>query len=102
LITPDGVPLAALTDQELPPGEEAAAVFSPRAVAVHRTRPTGSPRNVLAVTITDLEQHGGRTTVRAGHLGAEISTASAAELDLVPGAAVYFSVKSAEVSIYLR
>jgi molybdate transport system ATP-binding protein len=57
---------------------------------------------VLAVTITDLERHGGRTTVRAGHLSAEISTASAAELDLVPGAEVFFTVKSAEVGIYLR
>ena len=57
---------------------------------------------MLAVTITDLEQHGGRTTVRADHLSAEITTASAAELDLLPGAEVYFSVKSAEVEIYLR
>ncbi|KRF05792.1 molybdenum ABC transporter ATP-binding protein [Arthrobacter sp. Soil782] len=102
LRTPGGVQLAALQDRDLPAGEEAAAVFSPRAVAVHRLRPTGSPRNVLAVTITDLEQHGGRTTVRADHLSAEITTASAAELDLLPGAEVYFSVKSAEVEIYLR
>ncbi|WP_299165638.1 sulfate/molybdate ABC transporter ATP-binding protein [uncultured Arthrobacter sp.] len=102
LLTPSGIQLAALQDQDFPPGEEAAAVFSPRAVSVHRLRPTGSPRNVLPVTITDLEQHGARTTVRAGHLSAEITTASAAELDLLPGAEVYFSVKSAEVSIYLR
>lgn len=102
LLTSGGIRLAALRDQDLPPGEEAAAIFSPRAVSVHRLRPTGSPRNVLAVTITDLEQHGGRTTVRADHLSAEITTASAAELDLLPGTEVYFSVKSAEVSIYLR
>lgn len=102
LLTPSGMQLAALLDQDFPPGEEAAAVFSPRAVSVHRLRPTGSPRNVLPVTITDLEQHGARTTVRADHLSAEITTASAVELDLLPGAEVYFSVKSAEVSIYLR
>lgn len=102
LLTPSGMQLAALQDQDFPPGEEAAAVFSPRAVSVHRLRPTGSPRNVLPVTITDLEQHGARTTVRADHLSAEITTASAAELELLPGAEVYFSVKSAEVSIYLR
>lgn len=102
LVSPDGIELVALTDRELPYGEEAAAVFSPRAVAVHLMQPMGSPRNVLPVTITHIEQHGGRTTVRAGHLSAEITTASAAELDLVPGARVYFSVKSAEVNIYLR
>lgn len=102
LRTPEGLHLSALADQDLPDGEEAAAIFSPRAVAVHRDRPTGSPRNVLAVTITDLDQHGGRTTVRAGHLSAEITTAAAAELDLAPGAEVYFTVKSAEISIYLR
>lgn len=102
LLTSSGTHLSALTDQELPAGEEAAAIFSPRAVAVHQVRPTGSPRNVLPVTITDLEQHGGRTTVRAGHLSAEITTAAAAELDLLPGAEVFFGVKSAEVSIYLR
>lgn len=100
--TTTGLQLAALTDEELPVGEEAAAIFSPRAVAVHRVRPTGSPRNVLAVTLTDLEQHGVRTTVRAGHLSAEITTTAAAELDLMPGVQVFFSVKSAEVSVYLR
>lgn len=102
LRSPEGVRLAALTDEELPYGEEAAAIFSPRAVAVHRIRPAGSPRNILAVTLTDVEQQGARTTVRAGHLSAEITSASAAELDLVPGAEVFFSVKSAEVSVYLR
>ncbi len=102
VLTPTGLHLAAMMDEELPLGEEAAAIFSPRAVAVHRARPTGSPRNVLAVTITDLEQHGARTTVRAGHLSAEITTASAAELDVEPGVEAFFSVKSAEVSVYLR
>lgn len=102
LEVPGGVHLSALTGQDLPPGEEAVAIFSPRAVAVHRTRPSGSPRNVLAVTVSDLEQRGASTTVRAGHLSAEITTAAAAELDLVPGLEVYFSVKSAEVSLFLR
>lgn len=101
LLTSSGLQLAALTEEDLPPGKDAAAVFSPRAVAVHRLRPTGSPRNVFSVTVTDLEQHGPRTTVRAGHLSAEITTASAADLDLLPGTGVYFSVKSAEVTVYL-
>lgn len=102
LSAPGGVHLVAVTEPPLPAGEDAAAIFSPRAVAVHRARPAGSPRNVLEVTITDLEQHGGRTTVRAGHLSAEITTAAAADLELLPGMAVYFSVKSTEISCYLR
>ncbi len=102
LETPEGFSVSALADHPLPPGEEAAAIFSPRAVAVHRKPPGGSPRNVLAVRISDLEQHSGRTTVRAGHLSAEITTAAAAELDLVPGMEVYFSVKSTETALYLR
>lgn len=102
LRTAEGLHLTALTEEPLPSGEEAAAIFSPRAVAVHRIPPGGSPRNLLPVTITDLEHHGVRTTVRSGHLSAEITTAAATELDLLPGAAVYFSVKSAEVTVYLR
>lgn len=102
LASPEGIQLSALAEPSLPVGEEGAAIFSPRAVAVHQQRPAGSPRNVLPVTITDLEQHGPRTTVRAGHLSAEITTAAAADLDLHPGMAVYFSVKSTEISLYLR
>ncbi|WP_323958637.1 ATP-binding cassette domain-containing protein [Arthrobacter sp. JZ12] len=101
LLATDGTRVFA-PDPELPPGEEAAAVFRPQSVAVHRGHPGGSPRNVLPVAITDLEHHGARTTVRAGHLSAEITAAAAADLDLVPGLKVYFSVKSTEVSLYLR
>jgi len=38
--------------------------------------------------------------VRAGDLAADISVLSVAELDLVPGVPVTFSVKAAEVAVY--
>jgi len=78
----------------------AVAVFRPSAVSVFAGRPGGSPRNALAVTVTDLEPHGDQVRVRAGHLTAEVTLRSAAELDLTPGARVVFAVKASEVSVY--
>ncbi len=90
-------------------GEEgsgrAAAAFSPRAVAVHRTAPGGSPRNVLRVRVTGLEQQGALVRVRgetaAGtRLAADVTPASLAALALAVGDDVVFVVKAAEVEIY--
>ena len=47
-----------MLDPSCVPGQPAVAVFSPAAVAVHLAPPTGSPRNHLAVTITELEPRG--------------------------------------------
>jgi molybdate transport system ATP-binding protein len=52
------------------------------------------------VLVTDLEPHGEFVTVRAGHLSAEISARSAAELDLVSGSGAWFVVKAAAVTLY--
>ncbi len=83
------------------------AVFSPSAVAVHLTMPTGSPRNHLAVTITELEPrgelirvHAADTTGGTSDLIADITAAAAADLDLVPGKPVHYAVKATEVQIY--
>nr|WP_275405020.1 ATP-binding cassette domain-containing protein [Sediminihabitans luteus] len=46
-------------------GAPAVAVFSPAAVAVHRERPHGSPRNVLPVRVVALEPHLSLVRVRA-------------------------------------
>ena len=78
----------------------AVAVFRPSAVSVFAGQPGGSPRNALAVTVTDLEPHGDQVRVRAGHLAAEVTLRSAAELGLAPGARVVFAVKASEVSVY--
>ncbi|MGO1510562.1 MAG: sulfate/molybdate ABC transporter ATP-binding protein [Actinomycetaceae bacterium] len=86
-------------------GGAGAATFSPRAVAVHRASPGGSPRNSLRVRVTGIEQHGELVRVRAltpdgTRLAADITPFSVAELGLDLDEEVLFVVKAAEVSIY--
>jgi molybdate transport system ATP-binding protein len=97
----EGVAIRGLVAEDPPaPGGPAVAVFRPSAVSVFREAPGGSPRNSLAVTITDLEPHGDQVRVRAGHLAADVTVASVAELALAPGVRVVFAVKASEVSVY--
>jgi molybdate transport system ATP-binding protein len=102
-----GTEIHGMLDPDCTPGGSAVAVFSPQAVAVHLTEPTGSPRNHLPVTVTELEPRGEIVRVHASGLGteataliADITAASAADLDLVPGKAVFLAVKATEVTIY--
>ena len=78
------------TDPAPVTGDPVVAVFRPSAVSVFREPPGGSRRNVIATTVTDLEPLGDQVRVRAASsdgqsLAADITTVSAAELDLVPG-----------------
>lgn len=104
LLTPGGVRVQGIVDPACVAGESAVAVFSPAAVAVHLATPTGSPRNHLAVTITELEPRGELIRVHAegaaGDLIADITAAAAADLDLVPGKHVHYAIKATEVMIY--
>lgn len=92
---------------ELPVGASAIALFRPAAVAVHLNAPHASPRNVIAVTITELDIHGTTVRVRGVDprddrtvLAADITAAAAADLDLEPGKSVYFVVKTQEVQLH--
>ncbi|WP_125609737.1 sulfate/molybdate ABC transporter ATP-binding protein [Specibacter cremeus] len=76
------------------------AAFPPSAVSVFLAAPHGSPRNVFARTVTDVEPHGDQIRVRAGALAADISPAAAADLALAPGTDVVLVVKAAEVALY--
>ncbi|MDV3126270.1 TOBE domain-containing protein [Mycobacterium sp. 21AC1] len=85
----------------------AVAVFAPAAVAVYRQAPHGSPRNTVAVRIAELDSRGPGIRVRADEqpdgapgLAADITAEAAAELRLVPGDRVYFSVKAQEVAVH--
>ncbi|MDP9072318.1 MAG: ABC transporter ATP-binding protein [Actinomycetota bacterium] len=82
---------------------EVLAVVHPRAVAVHRQAPTGSPRNVVRGPILSLDEEGGRVRLAIGGplpLTAELTRAAATELRLAEGGEVWASVKATEVSAY--
>ena len=83
-------------------GDEVVAVFRPSAVSVHVTAPSGSPRNAFAVRIASLEPYGDQVRVRADGLHALITPQAAVELGLAPGMPAWFTVKAAEVDVYLR
>jgi molybdate transport system ATP-binding protein len=79
------------------------AAVHPRAVALHRHRPEGTPRNVWAGTADTLEAVGDRVRVRvAGPVPvvAEVTPAAAAELGLADGGPVWATVKATEVAVY--
>jgi molybdate transport system ATP-binding protein len=82
---------------------EVFAVVHPRAVALHRQPPEGSPRNVWTGAPEVLEIVGDRVRVRVGGpapLVAEVTPAAAAELQLAAGGRVWASVKATEVTVY--
>lgn len=92
---------------ELPargPGTRALALIPPESVALHRERPSGSPRNVWSGTVREMTALGSRLRVlvdcdRAPGLIAEITPAAAAELGLREGSAVHAGVKATEVKL---
>ncbi|MFI6501571.1 ABC transporter ATP-binding protein [Nonomuraea typhae] len=77
--------------------------FPPAAVALYRSRPDGSPRNLWRATIDGIERHGDNVRV---HLDgpvtafADITPAAVADLDLTPGRQIWASVKAAETHAY--
>jgi molybdate transport system ATP-binding protein len=107
LVTVNGVRIQGMCDPTCVEGQPAVAVFSPAAVAVHLSPPTGSPRNHFAVTIAEMEPRGELIRLHSpdiaggtGALIADITAASAADLELVPGKRVHYAVKATEVQIY--
>ncbi|MGI8457434.1 MAG: sulfate/molybdate ABC transporter ATP-binding protein [Propionibacteriaceae bacterium] len=83
----------------------AIAVFSPSAVAVYLEAPHGSPRNTLAVTVTELEPREHLVRIRADDrtgqtFTADVTAAAVGELDLYPGRTVHYAVKATAVTIY--
>jgi molybdate transport system ATP-binding protein len=87
-------------------GAESGEVFAmihPRAVALYRRRPEGSPRNVWSGRASNIELLGNRVRVRIDGevpLVAEVTPAALKELDLVEGGEVWLSFKSTDVGVY--
>jgi molybdate transport system ATP-binding protein len=79
------------------------AMVYPRNVALHRTQPEGTPRNVWSGRITSVDQQGDRVRVTVGGapvLVAEVTPAAVHELHLAEGGEVWVSLKAAEVEVY--
>ena len=79
------------------------AVIHPRAVAIYRSRPEGSPRNVWPGRATNIELMGNRVRVRIEGevpLVAEVTPAALKDLELVEGGEVWLSFKATEVMVY--
>ncbi|MBG0826664.1 ABC transporter ATP-binding protein [Planomonospora sp. ID67723] len=77
--------------------------FSPAAVALYRSRPDGSPRNLWRGRIDGIERYGDNIRV---HLegpitaSADVTPAAVADLDLSPGQEIWAAVKAAETHAY--
>lgn len=110
LRTEDGTVVAGIPAAPLADATPAVAVFRPAAVAVHKERVQGSPRNVFAAEVAALEPHGDLIRLRASALpagprwisglAADLTPAAVAELDLAPGSRVHLAVKASEVAVY--
>ena len=87
-------------------GAEAGEVFAvvhPRAVAIHRAHPEGSPRNVWPGRASSIELLGNRVRVRIDGevpLVAEVTPAALRDLNLVEGGEVWLSFKATDVAVY--
>ncbi len=81
----------------------ALATIQPRAVALYRQAPDGSPRNVLRCKVAGVDPEGDRWRIRLDGpfpLVAEVTPAAAAELRLAEGGEVFAVVKATEIDVY--
>jgi molybdate transport system ATP-binding protein len=79
------------------------AVVHPRTVALYRSRPDGTPRNVWEGRASNLDLQGDRVRVRLEGLPsivAEVTPAAVRDLGLDRGDLVWISVKATEISVY--
>ncbi|MEU8264624.1 ABC transporter ATP-binding protein [Micromonospora sp. NPDC048999] len=82
---------------------DAFVAFPPAAVALHRVRPDGSPRNVWPATVAGVQRHGDNLRVQLSGpfaVAADVTPAAAAQLRLHPGQTVWAAVKAAETRAY--
>jgi molybdate transport system ATP-binding protein len=99
LVLVDGSALAVASDATGP----VLATIHPRAVALYRNAPDGSPRNVLRCRVAGVDPEGDRWRIRLDGpvpLVAEVTPAAAAELRLADGGDVFAVVKATEVDVY--
>jgi molybdate transport system ATP-binding protein len=103
LATADGTELTVADPVTV--GAELAVAIRPQAVALHRERPSGSPRNAWPAVVADLAPDRDRVRVQldgAVPITAEVTPAAVAELELAPGTPVWASVKAVDLDVYER
>ena len=96
---------ATLTVADPLPGPNVAVAIRPQAIALHRRRPDGSPRNSWAATVNNLEADRDRVRVTLDGpvpVTAELTPAAVTELELSPGRQVWASVKAVDLTAYER
>ena len=99
LLLDGGVPLVVPAPA---PDGPAIAVVSPSAVSLHRSRPEGSPRNVVEGHIAGIEHRGDSARVQIDGplpLLADITAGALADLGLVVGEPVWAAVKASEIDV---
>jgi molybdate transport system ATP-binding protein len=77
--------------------------FAPRAVALYRTRPEGSPRNVWEGRVDDVAPDGERVRVHIGGpvpVVAEVTAAALHDLSISLGDRLWVSIKATEIDVY--
>jgi molybdate transport system ATP-binding protein len=77
--------------------------FPPTAVALFRSRPDGSPRNVWQARIGGIERRGDQVRVHLENplsVAADVTPAAVAELGLAEGRTVWAAVKATETHAY--
>jgi molybdate transport system ATP-binding protein len=85
------------------PDGDVFAVVHPRTVALYRTRPDGTPRNVWEGRAADLDLEGDRVRVRltgSPPIVAEVTPAAVRDLGLDRGDTVWVAIKATEVNVY--
>jgi molybdate transport system ATP-binding protein len=94
---------ARLAVADAAPDGPIAVAIRPQAIALHATRPEGSPRNAWEATVVDLQLERDRVRVRlagAVEVAAEVTPSAVEELALRPGSAVWASVKAVDLATY--
>jgi molybdate transport system ATP-binding protein len=84
---------------------DALVTVHPRAVALFRERPEGSPRNVWRAPVDAIEASLDRLRVRLGGglpVVAEVTAAAVADLGLAPGVEVWVAIKATEFVVAAR
>lgn len=82
---------------------EVFATVHPRAIALYRSRPDGTPRNVWSAPIRSVEAAGDRVRVALGGpipLVAEITPAAVGALHLAVGGEVWVALKATEIEVF--